>query len=98
MVSAPSAAVHGPRRTHGTNPFDCVVDQDFARCESEKPRGAEKCAIGFSIRSFTRFPWGQADLPLPVSRGCDTATALGARSDVIDLIFVHHSIAARLVK
>src|SRR5712671_4273645 len=37
MVSAPSAAAGSPRRTHGTNPFDCVVHQDFAQCESKWP-------------------------------------------------------------
>ena len=38
------------------NLTDCVIVQDFARCESEMPRGAKKYEFGFSIRSFTRFP------------------------------------------
>src|SRR5215467_3298660 len=56
MVSVPSAGVRSPRRAHGTNPLDCVVDQDFAPYESKMPRRAKKCSVGFSIRSFTRFP------------------------------------------
>jgi hypothetical protein len=39
------------------NPSDCVADQNFARCESKTPQGAKNFPIGFSIRSFTRFPW-----------------------------------------
>ena len=39
------------------NPGDCVANQSFARYESETFDGAKNCTIGFSIRSFTRFPW-----------------------------------------
>src|ERR1700722_2254507 len=57
MIWEPSAPLRGLLRTHGMNYGDCVADRSFARCESKTREGAKNCSIGFSIRSFTRFPW-----------------------------------------
>src|SRR5580704_14309328 len=56
MIWEPSAPLRGLLRTHGMNYGDCVADRSFARCESKTREGAKNCSIGFSIRSFTRFP------------------------------------------
>jgi hypothetical protein len=49
--------LRGLLRTHGMNYGDCVADRSFARYESKTREGAKNCSIGFSIRSFIRFPW-----------------------------------------